>query len=273
MKYSRVLAVAPVFLACACAAQLPGLDALGRMGAAALPISPAKETEIGRGIAATLVGRFHLVDDQSLTQYVNLVGHAVAQQSSRPGEVAFSFGVLDSDDINAFAAPGGYVFITRGALHAMRDEAELAAVLAHEVAHVDARHVVDEIRRADVLGTVRDEAQLEGPILDRIAEVGSSALFTGLSRSDEMEADSLGMLYAAATGYRPGALLGFLERLAGEYDAEPGGRLRELGATHPAPGERAEALRRQLEAAGLDPDDGASLQERFRRFVSTGSQD
>jgi predicted Zn-dependent protease len=243
-----------------CSGSLPNLEGLGRIGQSALPIGPETEREIGFGIAATVAGRYRVVSDEALTRYVSLVGMTVAQQSVRVAEVPFHFGILDSDEVNAFAAPGGWIFVTRGALGRMESEAELAGVLAHEVAHVDETHVLDEIRRSSVFTSVRDEAQLSGELIDRLGEVGSSLLFTGLSREDELEADSLGVLYAAASGYRADGLVRFLERLDREGGA---GAVREWTATHPPETDRLAALRRQAAAAGLDPSSGRELGERF----------
>lgn len=244
-------------------------ELIGRVGAAAMPMSAEMEVEIGRSVAGTVVAREPILDDEALQRYVELVGHAVAQQSPRRDEIRFHFAVLDEDEVNAYAAPGGYVFVTRGALEAMESEAELAAVLAHEIAHVDARHVVEEIRRADVFRVVREEADLTGEVLERITGAGSSLLFTGLSRGDEMEADSLGVLYAAATGYRADALVRFLERLETmEADPARAGRLRQLRSTHPATADRIGAVNRILEAHGLRGR-GVLLEDRFRERSSS----
>jgi len=242
-------------------------EGLVNIGASALPIGPEKEREIGFGIAATVIGRYGLVQDRELIHYVNLVGQAVAQQSIRGSEVQFHFGVLDTDDVNAFAAPGGFILITRGALGLMESEADLAGVLAHEMGHVDQKHVLDEIRRSSVFKTAQDESDLSGPLLDQIAELGGSLLFMGLSREDELEADSLGVLYAAATGYRPDGILHFLENLkaAGEREAEG---VQEWMATHPSTDERIEAVRRQLASGAVDRETGRTVQDRFRRYVS-----
>lgn len=241
-------------------------EGLVNIGAAAMPIGPDKEREIGFGIAATVAGRYQLLNDPELTEYVNLVGQAVAQQSIRGSEVDFRFGVLDTEDVNAFAAPGGFILVTRGALALMESEADLAGVLAHEVAHVDQKHVLDEIRRSSVMKTASDEAQLSGPLLDAIAELGTSMLFTGLSREDEMEADSLGVLYATATGYRAGGLAAFLRRLVEAEGTEHAG-VAEWKATHPSTADRLATLEAQMSRAGIDPASGADVRERFRARV------
>ena len=265
-----ILTVTALTLLTGCA-QLQNIGAEGLMniGASALPIGPEKEGQIGFGIAATVAGRYPLSQDRDLNRYVNLVGQAVAQQSIRYGEVPFRFGVLDTEDVNAFAAPGGYIFVTRGALGLMETEADLAGVLAHEVAHVDQKHVLDEIRRSSVMQSVQEEAQLEGPILDQLAELGGSMLFTGLSREDEMESDSLGVLYATATGYEAAGLVRFLEALveAEQAEGEPSEGMKEWLATHPSTAERLEKLRAQLERMEIDPHAGAAVEDRFRRYT------
>lgn len=257
-----LVVLAATFTACG-SMSMPSAAGLGRMGAAALPIGPEKEGEIGFGIAAAVAGRYPLAQDRALNEYVSMVGAAVAEQSMRAGEVDFRFGVLDTEDVNAFAAPGGYIFITRGALALMESESELAGVLAHEVAHVDEKHVLDDIRRADVMGTATDEAQLSGPLLDAISGAGASLLFTGLSRDDEAQADSLGMLYASAVGYRPDGMMQFLLHLDAAVEQQEGG-VGEWVATHPPTTERVDRLRAQIAAAGLRADGGVTAERRFR---------
>lgn len=243
------------------------VGSLGRLVQQGLPISHAKELEIGFGIASVVAGRYRLADDPQLQRYVGLVGHTVAVHSPRAHEVEFRFGVLAADDVNAFAAPGGWIFVTRGALALMEDEAELAGVLAHEVAHVDQKHVLEQVRRSAVLATARDESQITGPLLDEVAAAGSGVLFSGLSRRDELEADSLGVLYAAAAGYRADGLQRFLTRLHGAQDGAQSAavqqRLSEWRASHPPASDRIDALQRQLAAGGT----GATGADRFRRFV------
>ncbi len=102
------------------------------------------EIKFGREVAARMVGRFGVYDNSRLMKYVNLVGQVIASNTNRP-ELQYHFAVLNTDEINAYAAPGGYVFVTRGAILKMQDEAELAAVLAHEMTHINERHVVKEL--------------------------------------------------------------------------------------------------------------------------------
>ena len=228
-----------------------------------LPISTEKEVEIGRGIAATIAGRFPVSTDAALTRYVNLVGLTVASQDPR-GDIIYHFAVLETPTVNAYAAPGGYVFVTRGALGLMQNEAELAGVLAHEVGHVNRKHVINQIRKSDTMREVRDQLDLQGATLDRVVGTGANALFMGLSRGDELEADSLGLEYASAAGYDPGGLGAFIARLdqhAGE------GPTAEFFATHPRPGERTERLTTIASRENLPP--GAVLADRFRESVGS----
>ena len=271
MRARSLTGLVAVTLLTACTMPLQNIGPRGllNIGASALPIGPERERQIGFGIAATVAGRYSVVDDPELNRYVNLVGQAVAQQSIRYGEIPFRFAVLDTEDVNAFAAPGGYIFVTRGALGMMETEADLAGVLAHEVAHVDQKHVLDEIRRSSVMESAREETGLDAAILDRLAELGGSLLFMGLSREDEMESDSLGVLYAVGTGYQAAGLVRFLENLveAEQAEGEPSEGMKEWVATHPSTAERLEALVAYIERLGVDPQAGQAVTDRFRRYV------
>ena len=226
-----------------------------------LPISTPKEIEIGRGIAATIAGRFPVSTDAGLTRYVNLVGLTVASQAPRD-DITYRFAVLETPVVNAYAAPGGYIFITRGALGLIHSEAELAGVLAHEVGHVNRRHVIEQIRKSDTMREVRSSLDLQGTTLDKVVGTGTNVLFTGLGRGDELEADSLGLEYASSAGYDPGGLAAFISRLdqhAGE------GPVSEFFATHPKPDERVERLTAIARREGLTS--GVELAERYRDNV------
>jgi predicted Zn-dependent protease len=277
MRRSLEITVAAV-LAAGFASPLAAQGIVGRLGRAArgaavgsFSIGLDKEREIGRNVAATVAGRWPVSGNTALNDYVNMVGTVVAQQSPRNTEVPFRFAVLNTDEVNAFAAPGGYIFVTRGALEMMESEAELAGVLAHEVAHVDRKHVLESMRKGNMLNSARSEADLNGFLMDQLAGQLTSLIFTGLAKPDELESDSLGMLYATAAGYRPDGLVSFVRKLqAGESNERRRPFLSDLKATHPAPAERIAALERQAAAAGLNPASGQLLADRFRRIVGGG---
>ena len=220
------------------------LDTAERVGAAVVPISTAQEIEIGRGVAATVAGHYTISRDPALTAYLNLVGNAVASADPRP-DIVYRFAVLDSDEVNAFAAPGGYVFVTRGALALMEDESMLAGVLAHEVVHVNQRDVIEEIQdRARTEFGIREAAErvdITGEqYLEQAIGVGTNALFLGLGREDEIEADTIGMRLASDTGYDRGGIQRFIAQLEEHSDDAS---LSLLEKTHPDPDDRLDALK------------------------------
>jgi len=244
------------------------MRAAGGAAVNSFTVGVEKEREIGLNVAATVAGRWHVVSNDSLNGYVNLVGAVVAMQSPRSTEIPFRFAVLDTDDVNAFAAPGGWIFVTRGALDMMESEAELAGVLGHEVAHVDEKHVLDAMRKANMMQGARTEADLNGFLMDQLAGQLTSVIFKGLATPDELESDSLGMLYAAGAGYRPDGLLNFVRKLqAGESNAGKRRFLSDLKATHPPVGDRIAALERQASSEHLNMAQGQVLADRFRRYV------
>ncbi len=242
-----------------------------RYGDAVIPISTEQERVIGRGVAATVAGHYGVLRDPGLTRYVGLVGAAVADQAPYRDGLVYRFAVLDSDELNAFAAPGGWIFVTRGALAAMDDEATLAGVLAHEVGHVAARDVIDEIRdRArtrlgvDAAAEAVDVAGEE--FLRAAVEAGTEALFMGLSQEDELDADAFAVRAAAAAGYDPrglGRFLAELDRLGGDEHVSL------LERTHPDVGERRQRADRAVISMGAAGRDGVVAADRFRARTGT----
>jgi predicted Zn-dependent protease len=219
-----------------------------------------EEIEMGRATTAAVGARYRLLRDEALTRYVALVGTAVAQRSDRP-DIRYYFGVLDGDDVNALAAPGGYVFVTRGALAIMRDEAALAGVLGHEIGHVALRHHNATIKAAKrkaagvsglqtglAFTSVGQYSQFLTPVFDAAIE---QTLIKGHSRSEESESDAVGFKYAAAAGYDPAGLRDFLKTLQ-----ERGGKEQNIAkffSTHPGTSERLseqDALLKQAPAGG-----------------------
>ncbi|HMJ08236.1 MAG TPA: M48 family metalloprotease [Pyrinomonadaceae bacterium] len=205
--------------------------------------SQEKEMAIGRQLALQVEQQAKLVDDPIVTEYVNRVGQNVVLHSD--AKVPFTIKVIDSDEVNAFALPGGFFFVNKGLILAADNEAELAGVMAHEIAHVAARHAMENqgkgafINYASLAGII-----FGGPIVSAVLQNGGGIL-AGLaslkfSRSAEEEADKLGVQYLFASGYDPTAMSTMFEKLAAKNKKKPSS-LGKLFATHPQSIERRDA--------------------------------
>lgn len=205
------------------------------------------EAEIGSASAAQLLGAAPLVQNEKLQGYVNQVGLWLAMQTERP-DLPWRFGVMDSDSVNAFAAPGGYVFITRGLLLRMRNEAELAGVLAHEIAHVLKRHHLVAIQKnaktglaADLMSMAVDNSSSQYGEWKKKALSASTELYArGLDKGDEFEADRLGVVIAARAGYDPYGLPSVLQTL--DSMSPQDSNLALMFKTHPSSRQRLDLL-------------------------------
>ena len=207
-----------------------------------LNITPAEELKIGQDVSLKVRQRFGVVQDAAVHKYVTLVGLALAQQTERP-DLPWTFIVLDTDGVNAFAAPGGFVHITRGALALIKNEAELAGVLGHEITHVAHKHTVNAIRKnkAVQMGT-NETLSSRGPFLDKIANKAYEMVLEGsFDRGDELDADQGGVALAAKLGYAPGALGDFLTRLDDRNKDQPARN--GLFASHPETKERIQKIK------------------------------
>ena len=172
------------------------------------------EVKLGQAEHQKIIGKFGVYRDQELQAYINKVGQRVAAGSSRP-EVEYLFTILDDDMINAFALPGGFIYITRGMLVHMNSESELAAVLGHEIAHVTEKHALRRETRGkgiSVLNTVLT-AVAGQPALYELGNMFGGVLLSGYSREFELEADEVGAEYMAKAGYSPTAMLNTIEIL------------------------------------------------------------
>jgi beta-barrel assembly-enhancing protease len=230
------------------------------------PWTAEEEEQAGSASAAKLVSIFGLYDNPEMVRYVNLVGSAVAQQAPRP--VPYKFGILDTEAITALSLPGGYVFVTRGALANMHSEAELAGTLAHEVAHVDQRHLEKEIRSKQSMQFVKDQAsQFNQTGLGVLAANSvQSALTQQYSRDKEADADRLGVEFAEKAGYAPNGLRLFLTFLSqAPKTPETTRQLSLWGSTHPSFPQRIASL---TAVETKYPGGGQSLQTRFGWYVN-----
>lgn len=213
-----------------------------------LVITDADEQQIGSEVSMRLRMRFGVVQDREVHRYVSSVGMLLAQESTR-ASLPWRFIVLDTDGVNAFASPGGYIHITRGALALIQNEAELAGVLGHEITHVTEKHTINAIRKSKAvqMGADRaggDKAALVKAMTSKVYEM---VIENGFDRGDENEADEKGVRLAAKAGYGPVGLADFLARLA---DRNKGQTERNgLFASHPETQERIGKIRQ--EAASL----------------------
>ena len=238
-------------------------------------VSTQDEVRIGRQIAGNLLGAAPLVKDSRMQQYVNSVGRWVASQSDRP-DLKWTFGVIDSDDLNAFAAPGGYIFITRGLYAVLEDEAQLAGVLAHEIGHVQQKHHLKVLQKQQLLniGTRVLGREVGGgdKNVQRVIGSGAEIVARGLDKSAEFEADRIGVVLAARAGYDPWGLPEVLQALGSLPKTDSSVAL--LFKTHPAPEERLTQLGDAMGERLDNIKSGRTLAERFYRGrvpASTGA--
>jgi predicted Zn-dependent protease len=236
---------------------------------AAGDVGEKDEIEIGRELASMLLGAAPLVANEAMQRYVQSVGRWLASQTERP-DLPWQFGVLDAPQLNAFAAPGGFIFITRGLLERMRSEAELAGVLAHEIAHVLQKHHLKAIQKSGQVGLATGVLSLavqdrNSFARDKLIAFGTEMYSRGLDRGDELEADRLGVVIAARAGYDPYGLPAVLQTLQAMNPEDSG--LALMFKTHPKPAERLEAIEKQSPL--LDAYAGQlQLEDRFSSTLS-----
>src|SRR5207249_928286 len=237
----------------------------GTLVSGLLPIGYEEESSIGQAIALQVVARYGGVSDQpDETRYINLVGRAVASTCDRP-DIPYRFAILNHDSINAFAAPAGYIFVTRRLLAQIRNEAELAAVLGHEIAHVSQKHILQVIQRSKRLAGVTEAGlayahQNPEAFKGLIDAAVKKLLDEGLDQEKEIEADQLGDVFAARIGYDPTAYVGLLNRLKTLKGDD-----RAFFKTHPNFSTRIEAVQKVMQSEGLKPT-GVMLGDRFTKL-------
>ena len=176
-------------------------------------VTEAEEQQLGADVSAMLREKYGVVQDAAVHRYVTLTGTLLAQASTRP-KLPWTFIVLDTDGINAFAAPGGYIHVTRGALALIRNEAELACVLAHEIAHVTEKHTVRAIEKTGMGAAVGANVTRQQFLQELGKKVYAMTLENQFDRNDEVKADDIGVKLADKMGYAPAGMGEFLTRLA-----------------------------------------------------------
>lgn len=240
---------------------------------AARPLSDEEEYYVGRAVAARILSTYPLLENRRLTEYVNSVGKIVALHSDRPITYGgYHFAILNSNEINAFSCPGGTIFITKGIIHAVRNEDELAAILAHEVAHINHRDGVSAIQKArltQVATLISSQAaqrytpaqfsQLVSAFEGSVDDVFKTLVVNGYGRSQEYRADESALSYLSRAGYNPSALKDFLERLMSQGQFSGRGIMK----THPATADRIERVKHEMPSINVD---AFAFQIRAQRF-------
>jgi predicted Zn-dependent protease len=233
-----------------------------------------EEIIFGREMAAIILAERPLVEDRELSRYLNLVGQSILRHANRP-EIDFYFAAIESPEINAYAMPGGYVFVTTSALKLMRNEAELASVLAHEIAHILDRDIVQALDiRADDDSTTAVVSKIVGysaesaiVVFDQAIDHAFDLLYSkGLEVEDEYSADKQGVFLAALAGYDPAASYLFLERIKPLIEKRQG----ELSNTHPPFSERIAQIKLFIDKEGLLELEDFKNETRFMRYSLTG---
>ena len=230
-----------------------------------LQMTDAEEQELGKQVSDKIRTRYGVVQDAGVHRYVSLVGLALAQGSTRPA-LPWTFIVLDTDGANAFAAPGGYVHVTRGLLALIKNEAELAGVLGHEIIHVTEKHTVRAIQKSQAvqMGAAETLSGSSGLMQRAVTATYDNIVDRGFGRADENEADEKGVAIANKTGYAPNGLVAFLTTLKERNKAST--EKRGLFASHPEMQERLDRITKQIAAQKLLAT--ATLQPRYAKNIS-----
>jgi predicted Zn-dependent protease len=257
-------------------AQLGGLGKIKKLGdkavdtkekVDAMTFTDEEEKQLGELVSGKLRDRFGVVQSEPVTKYVTLVGKVIAASSKRPN-LDWQFIVLDTDGVNAFAAPGGFIHITRGLLGMMKNEAQLAGVLGHEITHVSEQHTINAIKRNKRAEFAADTAGgaggLKTALIAKVGEMVFNDVFDGkFSQGDEAESDKLGAQMANKAGYAPGGMAEVLkliaERNAGRQDRNG------FFSSHPDTKDRIEKIEKQIKTEKLTA--AALVPGRYAEFI------
>lgn len=222
----------------------------------------AEKQQLGAEVSANIRKKFGVVQDQSVHRYVTLVGAVLARVSKKP-DYTWRFIVLDTDAVNAFAAPGGYVHITKGCLALVANESELAGVLGHELTHVVEDHTIKALSKAGFVDTAASASGKGGEITAGLVNQVTSIALQGFGRGEELESDREGLSLAAKAGYQPDGLRTFLQRLTDRNKNST--EKRGLFASHPAMQERLDKLAAQEKKERVST---VTLEARYQQFIS-----
>lgn len=215
-------------------------------------ISTQQEVAIGEEVAKQIEKENKILNNPVLIQYVNDIGQRLAKVCFR-NDIDYHFKIVDADIINAFALPGGFIYIYGGALAAMDNEAQLAGVLAHEMGHVAARHAVKQIQKTQAYSVLASILLKDEKIsIQKLANIAANLVFLGYSRTAEFEADELGVHFLFQAGYDPVGLLEFFEKLKQKEKEDPS-KLTILLRTHPLTSDRIMKAKSQISSLPTEP--------------------
>jgi len=241
-------------------------------------ITEQEEYYIGRAVAALVLSKYKIYGNGGLTNYVNVLGKAISYSSDRPETYGgYHFLVLDSDEVNALAAPGGFVFVTKGLIKRCKDEEMLASILAHEIGHVSAKHGLASIKKSRLVDTFKilgkeaatrygskELAELTGIFENVLGDIVESLVEKGYDRKYEYEADKLAVKFASGTGYDPNGLTRFLKTMVGGASGASG---KGWFKTHPSAEDRLENVNSQIKGMTNVPKIIPVRTERFMQSV------
>jgi len=244
------------------------VDVMGLVNAGGKTLKAAglnehQERAIGESVSLAATNQYGVTKNERLATYVVLVGQTLASRTARADQ-PWVFGVLDTEKVNAFSGPGGYVWVTRGAIEQMHDESELAGVLAHEIGHVVKKHGLAMAQSAaygDAFNTAVGSVGSAAKFSELSDTVTTGILDKGYAQPQEYEADEAGVKYLIAAGYDPNGFLHFLQRISAEQ--KTGG---SVFSTHPGIDDRIKKIANQISASGAGGT-GATLKDRFAAYT------
>jgi predicted Zn-dependent protease len=242
-------------------------------------ITEEQEYYIGRSVAALILSQYPAYDNQAPTTYINTLGQAIVYSSDRP-EIygGYHFLILDTEEVNALSAPGGFIFISKGLIRRCRNEEMLASILAHEVGHVCAKHGLQAIKKSRLVDAFRvigqeatrrygpeELAELTTAFEGALGDVVETLVVRGYDRKYEFEADELAVKFDVAVGYSPKGLTDFLQTMVGDSSTAAG---KGWFKTHPSADQRMEKVKNRLSSVSAVPEEAQVRTQRFQKNIA-----